>query len=351
MKHRVLITGLVFLFSALAADVQAKRECKLEYHRSNTGLAPVGIAMGKLGTERITLNAGQTKYLRVTKKGAKKRGFGNHLRRAKNVGRWEINLYVKDVRNHWVNLKRGKRKIFQAHLKRVSCPRGPRSNVTKNHRDLLIFLSNLAKPGAENEWFYKFVEAGAEKLAVGALSGKYRKIHVVKGAAATRAALANRLHSITGRSGVKAVDLIFVTHGLSSKVVFSDGKVTMDDVRKDIVRKLSSRRRAKLRAVFSTACYGASHRAAWRGAGFKVVSGSRRIYADSAVSYPAFLTVWARGRAFEDAVAAANKADPLRVQDGLAKPILKKWGISQWRDVNSVRLVSGYRYMRLTDVP
>ena len=51
--------------------------------------------------------------------------------------------------------------------------------------------------------------------------------------------------------------------------------------------------RAKLRMVFSTACFGASHRMAWREAGFKTVSGSREIYADSASSYLPFLSSWA----------------------------------------------------------
>ena len=60
--------------------------------------------------------------------------------------------------------------------------------------------------------------------------------------------------------------------------------------------------------VFSTACFGESHRTAWREAGFKTVSGSKKIYADSAASYVPFLSAWAVGGTFGASVLAANVA-------------------------------------------
>jgi hypothetical protein len=140
---------------------------------------------------------------------------------------------------------------------------------------------------------------------------------------------------------VRAVDLVFVTHGLSGEVSFSDQRVSMTSVRNDILAGRTTAQRAKLRMVFSTACYGESHRVRWIGAGFKAVSGSRAIYADSATSYLPFLISWANGSTFNQAVTNANNADLLRLQDAAAKPILYFAGFANWNDVDSYRLVMG----------
>jgi hypothetical protein len=214
------------------------------------------------------------------------------------------------------------------------------STIDKAHRDLLLFLSNLAPSQQPQKAFYELVAFSAEGLAL-PLGAAYRKMHVVKGSAATRQALSATLDTIASTSVVTAVDLIFVTHGLSDQVVFSDTAATMKVVRDDIKAKLSVADRAKLRCVFSTACYGASHTDEWREAGFKAATGSRRIYADSATSYPVLLSMWGAGHKFNDAVAAANNVDPLRFSDNAAKQLLKQWNYPSWEDVDSVRVVSG----------
>ncbi len=214
------------------------------------------------------------------------------------------------------------------------------ANVVKEHRDLLVFLSNLAPSQQPQKAFYELVSFTAEILTA-PLGTAYRHVHVVKGSGATRQGLPTKLNTIASTSAVKAVDLIFVTHGLSDGVQFSDTVVSMKVVRDDIKKALSTADRAKLRCLFSTACYGASHVDEWQQAGFKAASGSRRIYADSASSYPAFLSVWGLGGKFQDAVAAANNSDLLRISDNAAKKVLKDWKYESWNDVDSVRVVGG----------
>jgi hypothetical protein len=211
----------------------------------------------------------------------------------------------------------------------------PVVSVPKEQRDIVLFLANLAPSEDPEKSFYEFVSFAAESLGLGFLQPNYRAVHLVKGKNATFDALASRLNTAASNATVKAVDLIFVTHGMTDKVQFSDGKKSMEDVKQAILSKLSASDRAKLRMVFSTACFGQTHRDEWMGAGFNVASGSRLIYADSGTSYPAFLTAWTTGQSFAAAVKAANDSDPLRLQDQAGKTL----GFGT--QIDSVRLVGG----------
>jgi hypothetical protein len=221
--------------------------------------------------------------------------------------------------------------------------------IGKEQRDVVLFLANLAPPDEPDKSFYEFVSFAAESLGRSFLQPHYRAVHLVKGRDATLPALSGRLNTAASNPAVKAVDLIFVTHGLSDRVVFSDGRKSMAQVKDDIISKLSAADRAKLRMVFSTACFGATHRDEWMAAGFNTVSGSRKIYADSGTSYPAFLAAWVGGQTFSAAVKAANDSDPLRLQDKAAVPVLRGFGMSEQaaQEVDSVRLVGGNHDLKI----
>jgi hypothetical protein len=221
--------------------------------------------------------------------------------------------------------------------------------VGKEQRDVVLFLANLAPPEEPDKSFYEFVSFAAESLGLSFLRPSYRAVHLVKGRGATFDALSSRLNTAASNAGVRVVDLVFVTHGLSDRVVFSDGSRTMAQVKDAILAKLSAPDRAKLRMVFSTACFGATHRDEWLAAGFNTASGSRKIYADSGTSYPAFLAAWVGGQPFSAAVRAANDSDPLRLQDKAAVPTLVSFGMSEERakEVDSVRVVAGSGDLRI----
>jgi hypothetical protein len=216
------------------------------------------------------------------------------------------------------------------------------ASVSKSQRNAVIFVANLAQGSSLEQAFYNTVQFAAVTLAQGSLGPNYNHVTTLQGNNATLAKLHAALKAEATRSGSKAVDLIFVTHGLSNEVLFSDGKKSMTTVKSAIVNNLTSSERAKLRMVFSTACFGKSHRIEWTNAGFKTASGSEGVYADSAISYPVFLGAWVIGTAFTNAVSLANGADPLRVSDNAAK----LWFNSQGKpniaaQVNSVRSVRG----------
>jgi len=223
----------------------------------------------------------------------------------------------------------------------VSAPAFGQFYVSKSQRELLVF-SNLTPSDPQLTTFYNFVEFSAQSLAAVTLGSGYNRIWMVNGAGATRSNLRAWLNYLGSRSNVRAVDMIFVTHGLSDGMKFAEGTYTASDVATYLRNTIPSSRRAKLRMCFSTACFGASHRQAWRDVGFKAVSGSREVYADSALSYQPFLTGWRTYNTFRNSVNFANAADPGRVQDSIASSLLWMAGSSAWDEVDSFRIRQGY---------
>ncbi|MCA8973809.1 MAG: hypothetical protein KDC98_03770 [Planctomycetes bacterium] len=220
-------------------------------------------------------------------------------------------------------------------------------------RACVVFIADLDSPSQTQVQrnFYNLVEFGAEAAALTTLAGKYASITVVKGGNATRARLPSTLLTVASNPTINTIDLLFVTHGLSNRVYFSNTDVTIGTVANDIRNAVPWTLRRKFRMVFSTACYGESHRSGWMSAGFEVVSGASRIYADAALSYPAFLIAWANNMTFGESVAMSNLVDPTRTQDQIAKMLLNSWGYPQWWDVNSLRQTSGRTWLRIWQRP
>ena len=224
--------------------------------------------------------------------------------------------------------------------------------VSKAQREVVIFSPGLAQGTGAERVFYDFVEFSAVALATGALGTRYNVVHIVRGAAATRAGLANKLEAIASKASIRAVDLVFVTHGLTDEVVLADARWTIQAVRDRIRNTLTLAERAKLRMVFSTACFGSSHRTAWREAGFKTVSGSRKIYADSAASYLPFLSAWALGGTFATSVTAANLAGaPSGWDTAAASWFLARGATENAANVDSNRLTSGNTGLTIGTMP
>jgi hypothetical protein len=231
-------------------------------------------------------------------------------------------------------------------------PASAATTVTKSQRELVVFSPGLAQGTALESAFYDFVEINAVVLATATLGTRYSTVHIVRGAAATRAGLANALDTAASKSTIRAVDLVFVTHGATDEVLLSDARWTIGQVRDRIRTGLTLADRAKLRMVFSTACFGASHRTAWREAGFRTVSGSRQIYADSAASYLPFLSSWALGGTFAASVTAANVAGAPSGWDQAASA----WYLSRGKPVeagqiDSFRLTSGSTGLTIGTMP
>jgi hypothetical protein len=215
------------------------------------------------------------------------------------------------------------------------------ATVSKSQREAVVIVADLSTglTGLEKT-FYQGIEKAAYLGAVTILSPVYNHVAALEGTNATLAGMRNALSTATSHTGTKAVDLFFVTHGLDHNVVMADGRKSMTTVRNDLVNHLTTAQRAKLRIVFSTACFGASHRTDWVGSGFDAASGSQGVYSDSASSYVPFLGAWALGASFGSAITAANLADAFHVWDTLANNTVLK-GTPFEGQANSTRSVLG----------
>jgi hypothetical protein len=212
------------------------------------------------------------------------------------------------------------------------------SLITKSQRELVVLQADLG-----GDFMYEFIEDQGVNAAVAQLAPAYGRVRVVRDGQASLSGLVNALDASTILASVRAVDLVIMTHGSDwvsesgwdEWMVFSneEWRSTLE-VRDRILSSLTAAQRAKLRMVFSTACYSSSHRNQWIQAGFKCASGSIGVYADSAASFSPFLSTWSAGanaplfpwlpdprstQTFQLAVNAANAADLPRNWDNAAR--------------------------------
>lgn len=227
---------------------------------------------------------------------------------------------------------------------------GPPKPVQKSERELLQVILLADYEDRERD-LYDFVEVATEGLTRQILGGTYNKITFIKGPEATVDNVVAAVSAAAGRSGVEAVDLIWSTHGNTDRVVLADRSMDSDDFLKAF-EDLSDAHRAKLRVCFSTACFGQTHLDMWQRLGFSDASGSKRMYADSALSYAPLLTAWAAERTFAEAVMAANAADIGDVADEAARAFYRAKGdTASAKMIDSTRVRAGSGATRVYSTP
>jgi len=224
--------------------------------------------------------------------------------------------------------------------------------VTRAEREVLVFQNDLLQgPSQAQPHFNAFARFDAATPAHTHLGPVYNRVHVVRGASATRARLVSKLREIASQPGVKAVDLFFITHELGLQhVAFADQRVHIITVKNDLVFGLPFDQAQKLRMVYSTAAFSGMYSGIhWFGAGFKLLVGPNQICADTATSYAHFLRAWATGFPIEGVVNRSNNADPLRLRDNAAKVLLRYWNYATaanllfaWSEVDSKLLIHHY---------
>jgi hypothetical protein len=213
--------------------------------------------------------------------------------------------------------------------------------VTPKQR-LLVQLITLPPGRPVERSLYRAIECGAQASARIALRSAYRRRLLLRDDAATVSTLVAALTEATGVPGVRAVDLAIHPHGTTERLVLADGPVEVDEIGRRLRAVLDSTRRDRLRAVFSTACHGASHLPAWVGAGFAVATGAQGIYADGVTSVPVLFRCWAAGRTVEQCVRSTNGDPTRRAQDWLASRYYAWTGRPREAErVDSTRVVGG----------
>ncbi len=233
-----------------------------------------------------------------------------------------------------------------------SVPAGVPSPVQRRERVLVQLVTLLTPGSAREQVLYRPIEWGAERMVRRHLRQVYRTRLLLRGPHATMDGLVAALSAASAHPQVRAVDLVVNPHGTSRRLWFVDGPVDADEVAVAVVRALTTHQRRRLRAVFSTACYGMWHTDAWMRAGFCVAVGSRQIYADGVTSLPRMLRGWAAGSTVRDAVGDANAGWARRRQDALAARYYRTIGrAADAGAVDSERVVDGARTMVITSDP
>src|SRR5690349_3609687 len=142
--------------------------------------------------------------------------------------------------------------------------------VQKNERALVV-VSQLTSGVGDFGWLYKFLENSGRSFVQSELSDDYGRYVTLYDRDATKSKLVNVLHDLGRRSEIKEVDLIVMLHGHPNRLVFNDGEVGTTSLKNDILALDISK---KLRLVYSTACFGATHADDFMGAGFTSAIGS-----------------------------------------------------------------------------
>jgi hypothetical protein len=199
-------------------------------------------------------------------------------------------------------------------------------------RDLLV-VSNLTTHGsADYAWLYAFIEVSGVALAQSQLSDSYKSISVLSGADASFGGFEQALSTMTARPEEKALDVFVHLHGSPGALWFEDGMKETSSIRTALAAQ--PRVGAKLRALYSTACYGGSHMGDFLASGFRVANGARAVNANAAYDYPTVLGRWRDGETFQDAQNAGNDPGQMSFYDGIAS-----W--QGFSDVDSFKLVEG----------
>ncbi|HWN94658.1 MAG TPA: hypothetical protein VNT99_06485 [Methylomirabilota bacterium] len=212
--------------------------------------------------------------------------------------------------------------------------------ITRNER-VLIAISHIAS--GSNDYLYNFIETSGRTTMETVLGDDYERIVRLYGANATLDRLVNAIQAQGARTAIKRIDLIVMLHGSPGRLVFRDGTHTSMEVR-DRIRALNLG--AKLRWVYSTACYGNSHSAHFIAAGFNSAIGSRKVNANAAVEFIPLLSLWQFGTKLSDCLAPT--VPPTAAADALARGFGQLTNKPWKNDVDSRKVLRGNRNLRIS---
>lgn len=183
--------------------------------------------------------------------------------------------------------------------------------VERSQRALLVVNNTVAGGRPELRELYRFIEAAGDAVAQALCGPVYADVRSLNGSDATLAAMVSTLRGLAARTELRAIDLILNMHGAAGKLYFHGAAsgVAVDEVRQQL--QAADGVGGKLRLLYNTSCFGATHAAAMRQAGFDTAIGGRGVVANSVTEYPAFLAAWATGSPVGPAMELAN-APPLR---------------------------------------
>jgi len=153
--------------------------------------------------------------------------------------------------------------------------------IDRDRRAALVAL-RLSDGGIEKlKWLYRGLELGGAREAKQILAPGYREVALLSGPALTGDGLVAAIKRLTASEDIDAVDVILVAHGLNGRLQFSQGDVCSVA--------------PKLRLLYSSACFGATHAQQFLGAGFSTVIGALEKNTTGLSEFRRLLRAWVGG--------------------------------------------------------
>lgn len=215
------------------------------------------------------------------------------------------------------------------------------AEVTKDERVLLVVANLLLEnrgPNANYRSLYRWLDRNAVQVANLLMRPAYRFVETLSEDQVTLGTFFDRIVSLATDPQTKALDVFLVMHGLDGELVFDD--VTMGT--EELGELLKAADLAdRLRLLYSTACYGASHAKHFVDAGFRTASGALAVCANGPYEFPTQLLKWRNNATYKSTVKAGDNPIFRLIHDHAAK-------LMGFTDVNSEKVIEGKKLTRIT---
>ena len=211
-------------------------------------------------------------------------------------------------------------------------------DVSKDERALLV-VANLSDAGdARFQWLYRWLDANAVNVAELLMGAHYGRTETLTGANVTSSSFVQRITFLANEPGVKVVDVFLNLHGSPGRLYFDDGPLSSSSLSSEIK---AANLKHRLRLLYSTSCYGATHCSDFVKAGFRIAGGALGVNANGTYDYPTQLYHWADDETYKAVVKAGNHRIGIMTHDTLARAF-------GFDDVNSKKIVEGKKYTRIS---
>ena len=203
--------------------------------------------------------------------------------------------------------------------------------ITKDDRVLFVVVNLSTHGGKKFQPLYEWLDDNFIVFSKHVLHKHYRYIATLSGDVVTSTNFINRIIGLANDTRNKVLDVFISLHGEKNLLYFDDGPINSNDIGNELK---AADIKHKLRLLYSSACYGASHAPHFVNGGFGVASGAKETAANGAFDIPYQLFSWAKGDMCEDVVAKGNNAFGIRVSDGIARTL-------GFDDVDSTKEIKG----------
>jgi hypothetical protein len=212
--------------------------------------------------------------------------------------------------------------------------------ITREQRALIVISQLTNGIPADQQWLYRFIEGAGRSVTEITLKDDYApdQYRALLDEMATTGNLVATLAELGALPDIQAIDLLVLLHGSPDRLEFHDRSWPTPDMATELGGLGIS---PKLRLVYSTACFGATHNDDYLRAGFKAAIGARKVNTNSAFELPMLLNLWALGKNAKDALRLGDKPATRNLADGAARAFGRLSNLWWVNEVNSQKVLSG----------